>query len=116
MSLLQGLFDMGWVLKAAVDISKKKFDKGECCAPSQVSSFEQNQTVYSSGSASGTDTVQSRVILLILLETLEQHGFSLYASIDQDNGPGGDSPSSEVDTWFCNRQADWTPGAPIYHA
>lgn len=28
MGLLQGLFDMGWVLKAAVDISKKEFDKG----------------------------------------------------------------------------------------
>lgn len=66
--------------------------------------------------ASGTDTVQSRIILLVLLETLEQHGFSLYASIDQDNGPGGQSGKSEADTWFCNRQADWSPGAPIYHA
>jgi hypothetical protein len=26
--LLRGLFDMGWVLKAAVDISKKEYDKG----------------------------------------------------------------------------------------
>lgn len=26
--LLQGLFDMGWILRAAVDISKKEFDKG----------------------------------------------------------------------------------------
>lgn len=28
MGLLQGLFDKGWILKAAVDISKKEFDKG----------------------------------------------------------------------------------------
>jgi hypothetical protein len=31
MGLLQGLFDMGWVLKASVDISKKEFDKGMGC-------------------------------------------------------------------------------------
>ena len=30
MGLLQGLFDMGWVLKMAVDVSKKEFDKGMC--------------------------------------------------------------------------------------
>lgn len=28
MVLLQGLFDMGWILKASVDICKKEFDKG----------------------------------------------------------------------------------------
>jgi hypothetical protein len=65
--------------------------------------------------ASGKDTVQTRELLLVLLECLEEHGFSLYASIDQENGPGGDSHATEADTWFCNRQADWTQGAPIYH-
>lgn len=162
MGLLQGLFDMGWVLKAAVDISKKEFDKDSLLfryqqpapppcmwlcisfdkgdlihvinAPNALNSSlvqalgSKVQRTENQGSifeikfngypwrASGTDTVQTRVILLILLETLEQHGFSLYASIDQDNGPGGDSHSTEADTWFCNRQADWMPGAPIYHA
>lgn len=36
---LEGLFDMGWVLKASVDISKKEFDKGafsRCSLPSIV--------------------------------------------------------------------------------
>ncbi|KAK9357298.1 hypothetical protein V1504DRAFT_442894 [Lipomyces starkeyi] len=51
--------------------------------------------------AYGTDTVQTRLILLTILECLEQQGFSLYASIDQDNGPGGDSHSSEADRLFC---------------
>jgi hypothetical protein len=66
--------------------------------------------------ASGTETVQSRLIILTLLDALEELGFSLYASIDQDNGPGGNSHASEADVWFCNRQNDWTPGAPIYHS
>lgn len=66
--------------------------------------------------ANGTETVQTRLLLLTLLECLEQHGFSLYASVDQDCGPGGDSSRTEADTWFCNRQLDWQPGAPIYHS
>lgn len=28
MGLLRGVFEMGWVLKAAVDVSKKEYDKG----------------------------------------------------------------------------------------
>jgi hypothetical protein len=30
MGLLAGLFEMGWVLKASVDVSKKEYDKGTC--------------------------------------------------------------------------------------
>jgi hypothetical protein len=38
MGLIRGLFDMGWILKAAVDISKKEYDKG----PLLSHSFEMN--------------------------------------------------------------------------
>ncbi|KAK9482219.1 hypothetical protein V1527DRAFT_34259 [Lipomyces starkeyi] len=159
--ILHGLFDMGWILQASVDISKKEYDKDtllfryqqppppSCIwisisfdrgdllhlidAPQDLGRLlvqaygEKVQNYQFKGSvfeikfrgnpwrAYGTDTVQTRLILLTLLECLEQQGFSLYASIDQDNGLGGDSHSSEADTLFCNRQADWTPGAPIYH-
>jgi hypothetical protein len=51
------------------------------------------------------------VLALILLECLEQHGFSLYASVDQDNGRGGRG----MDTWHCCRPVDWRPGEPVYH-
>jgi hypothetical protein len=64
----------------------------------------------------GTDTVQTRGMLLTLLECLEQQGFGLYASIDQTNQSAGDSDRREADTWFCTRQADWTPGTPVYHS
>ncbi|KAK9433308.1 hypothetical protein V1505DRAFT_156070 [Lipomyces doorenjongii] len=160
-NILHGLFDMGWVLKASVDISKKEYDKDTLLfryqrpppppciwmsisfdkddllhlidAPQdlgrllvqayggKVQKYQINGSVFEikfrgyPWRAAGTETVQTRLILLTLLECLEQQGFSLYAAIDQDNGPGGDSHSSEADTWFCNRQADWTPGAPIYH-
>ncbi|KAK2787515.1 hypothetical protein FQN51_003146 [Onygenales sp. PD_10] len=63
--------------------------------------------------ANGTETVETRAILLILLNTLEQFGFSLYGSIQQDSKQGEEHVA--VDTWFCNRQVNWTPGAPIYH-
>ncbi|KAK9343194.1 hypothetical protein V1522DRAFT_413927 [Lipomyces starkeyi] len=44
--------------------------------------------------AYGTDTVQTRLILLTLLECLEQQGFKLYASIDPESlGLTGDYPT-----------------------
>jgi hypothetical protein len=60
--------------------------------------------------ANGTDTVQVRVLLLRLMEVLEQHGFSLYASINQDS-----DSDSKADTLFCTRNLNWSPGAPVYH-
>ncbi|KAF4571744.1 hypothetical protein EYR40_008268 [Pleurotus pulmonarius] len=65
--------------------------------------------------AMGGDTVATRVLLLRILELLERFGFSLYASIDQSIGAGGDATTSETDTWYCCRQLSWTPGAPVFH-
>ena len=36
--------------------------------------------------ANGTDTMRVRELLLVLLETLEEEGWTVYASIDQKNG------------------------------
>ncbi|KAK9352351.1 hypothetical protein V1523DRAFT_427187 [Lipomyces doorenjongii] len=123
--IVYGVFDMSWVLKASVDISQESTKVlGRLLVQAyggKVQSYQINGSVFeikfrgSPWRADGTETVQTRLILLTLLECLEQQGFSLYAGIDQDNGPGRDSHASEADTWFCNRQADWTPGAPIYH-
>ncbi|KAL4255222.1 hypothetical protein AB1N83_012552 [Pleurotus pulmonarius] len=65
--------------------------------------------------AMGGDTVATRVLLLRILALLESFGFSLYASIDQSIGAGGDATTSETDTWYCCRQLSWTPGAPVFH-
>lgn len=65
--------------------------------------------------AMGGDTVATRILLLRMLELLESFGFSLYASIDQSIGAGGDGTTSETDTWYCCRQLSWTPGAPVFH-
>lgn len=62
--------------------------------------------------ATGTETMQSRMIVLTLLEVLEEFGYSLYASVDQENGSEG----READTWYCCRQAEWEAGLPVYHA
>jgi hypothetical protein len=63
--------------------------------------------------ASGEETMSTRFLLLRLLETLEQHGWSLYASIDQSTSAG--DGVSETDSWFCIREKGWTPGSTVFH-
>lgn len=46
--------------------------------------------------------IQSKLVLLDLLQCLEQQGFSLRATLDLDHGKGGDSYKSSGETWFCS--------------
>jgi hypothetical protein len=59
----------------------------------------------------GTDTVETRLWVLGLLQTLETYGYTVYSSIDMSNGPNG----SETDVIFVHKQKDWQPGMPIWH-
>jgi hypothetical protein len=61
---------------------------------------------------SGEETVTTRIIAITLLEVLEKQGYSLYATIDQDNGSDG----QETDTWHCCKLKGWQPGQPVYHS
>ncbi|OJD16580.1 hypothetical protein AJ78_03271 [Emergomyces pasteurianus Ep9510] len=157
--LLQGLYDMGWVLKASVDVLKKdgnkdtllfrfqqppppqsnwmciSFNKSDLLqlidAPKSLcqamvntlgdkvqrtqfleSSFEIKFLGYP-WKAGGTETVETRLILLKMLDCLEQSGYTLYASVNQDAKQG--EQKNDTDTWFCHQQINWAPGAPIYH-
>ncbi|KAK2590596.1 hypothetical protein QQS21_011719 [Conoideocrella luteorostrata] len=65
--------------------------------------------------ATGEETMTTRLLILRLVELLELHGWSLYASIDQNNGPAGDSKLSETDCWYCVKSTDWVPGSFIIH-
>ncbi|KAK2880130.1 hypothetical protein FQN49_000544 [Arthroderma sp. PD_2] len=65
--------------------------------------------------ATGTKTVQTRVILLTIMDVLEQQGFSLYAAINHNSRRSKDSSNAEADTWYCNRVLDWKPGQFVYH-
>lgn len=65
--------------------------------------------------ASGEATMHARLLILRMVEVLERHGWSLYASIDQNSGPSGDSHYSETDCWYCVKSSDWTPGSIILH-
>lgn len=60
-------------------------------------------------SATGEETMRTRMLILKLVELLELHGWSLYASIDQNSGPAGDSTYSEVDSWYCVKSTSWNP-------
>lgn len=62
--------------------------------------------------ASGGETMRTRMLLLELVQALDAEGWSVYASIDQKNGPGGDSHRTETDTWFVCR----TVGAEKAHS
>lgn len=62
--------------------------------------------------ANGTETMEVRALLLVLLEVLEIEGWTVYASVDQKNGSKN---FSETDTWHCCRPKGWARGAPVYH-
>lgn len=61
-------------------------------------------------SADGTATMEARQILLSLLQVLELHGFTVYASIDQKAAETG-----STDTWYVCRQVSWIRGMPVFH-
>ncbi|KAE8441805.1 hypothetical protein EG329_004258 [Mollisiaceae sp. DMI_Dod_QoI] len=63
--------------------------------------------------ASGEETMTTRLLLLKMLECLESHGWSLYASVDQSTGSG--EGSSETDSWYCVKDRNWVEGAAVFH-
>lgn len=58
----------------------------------------------------GTETVETSMMLLTLLETLEECGFTVYAAIDMSS-----HEERETDVLICQRQRGWKPGAPVWH-
>jgi len=62
--------------------------------------------------ASGEKTMDTRRLLLLLLEVLEEYGFTVYASIDQKIGAEG----RDLDTWHCCRPKAWQRGMPVFHS
>jgi len=65
---------------------------------------------------SGEETMTTRLLLLRMLETLEAGGWSLYATVDQNNGHRDkNSKSTGTDSWYCVRAVDWVPGNSVFH-
>ncbi|KAK2609336.1 hypothetical protein QQS21_002117 [Conoideocrella luteorostrata] len=64
--------------------------------------------------AMGEETMQTRLLIIKLMEVLEVHGWRVYASIDQNSGPLGNANYSAVDSWYCFKSVDWTPGDAIF--
>ena len=62
------------------------------------------------------ETMHARSLLLNLLTTLEQFGWTVYASVDQKLQAGGNSQSGDTDTWHCCRPLGWEPGMPVFHS
>ena len=62
--------------------------------------------------ASGEETMEVRILILGMLETLERDGWSLYASVDQCISSQN---ISSADTWYCVRDKSWAPGGVVFH-
>ena len=62
--------------------------------------------------ASAKETMSTRQLFLKMLALLEEFGWSLYASVSQNNGMGD---YSEADSWYCVRERDWVPGSTVFH-
>lgn len=60
----------------------------------------------------GEATMSMRLLILRMLELLEMNGWSIYASVDQSNAAAN---SSEADSWYLVKAADWVPGNPVFH-
>jgi hypothetical protein len=59
----------------------------------------------------GSETVMTRLMVLQMMATLEQFGWSLYVVMNQVSGHEG----QEADVMYLQRRKDWVPGAPIFH-
>ncbi|KAH8676481.1 hypothetical protein BGZ60DRAFT_258793 [Tricladium varicosporioides] len=62
---------------------------------------------------SGEETMSTRLLLLKMLEVLENKGWSLYASVDQNTSV--QEHTSETDSWYCVRDKNWVPGSTVFH-
>jgi hypothetical protein len=66
--------------------------------------------------SNGPDVMTQRSLLLGMLETLETGGWSLYATVDQNNSNSGSGHNSTgTDSWYCLRAVDWVPGNSVFH-
>jgi hypothetical protein len=45
--------------------------------------------------------VESRLVILQMLQCLDDNGFKLYTSVDLDNGTGGNVYQSSGEIWYC---------------
>lgn len=62
--------------------------------------------------AMAEETMNTRRTFLRMLELLESIGWSLYASLNQNNGRA-DMP--EAESWYCVKEQGWTPGKTVFH-
>lgn len=58
------------------------------------------------------ENMRTKVMFLDLLDCLQQSGWTVYASINQNTK--SDSQGM-TDTWYISRPVGWTQGAPVYH-
>ncbi|OAG06979.1 uncharacterized protein CC84DRAFT_1258198 [Paraphaeosphaeria sporulosa] len=58
-------------------------------------------------------TLKTRMMFLDLLGVVEESGWTLYASVEQNMRGDGEGMT---DTWYCCRPVGWAEGNPVYHS
>jgi len=61
----------------------------------------------------GEETISTRLLLLRMLGVLENQGWTLYASVDQNVTTSENE--SEANAWYCVRDQAWQTGMPVLH-
>ena len=59
-----------------------------------------------------TGTHKTGLMVLLLLDCIEENGWSLYTSVGQSTRV---DENTVPDTWYCCRPLGWSEGNPIYH-
>ncbi|KAL3456994.1 hypothetical protein BJX64DRAFT_269736 [Aspergillus heterothallicus] len=86
---------------ALIDFFGERVEK---CNKDFVSgNFELKFTGTPWNKSSGKGSVQSRILILDLMQCLEEQGYTMATSLDIDNGSGGDTYQSYGELWFWYR-------------
>ncbi|CAH0047212.1 unnamed protein product [Clonostachys solani] len=122
LKIFEALYDIGWVLHAAADLSKTQTARDLTEALLQSFGYKvskhgvtrEHLEIKLFGypwEPSGEGTVHMPLMILEMLETLERFGYSMYASVkDQISSEGHDA-----DILVMQRHKNWAPGMPIFH-
>jgi len=57
----------------------------------------------------GSETITTRALVMNILQTIELHGFRMYATVNQSS-----KETEEMDTWYVCRPRGWTAGGVVY--
>lgn len=94
-----------------LDMRVKDHEKVEgCCEVKFTGSIRRGSPYLEPVTHPGT--INTRMMFLDMLGCIEESGWTLYASVEQNTRGDG---HGMTDTWYCCRPVGWVGGDPVYH-